>query len=220
MTYLVITDNLIDNLDDLEINELNYEKIKSDEISNSTNVSLFSDNLYKFVTDEFFTYKKLEEINYEFNSKYIFQVKKSNLSKFHDIESLQIIHNSKNVIEYFPWDLSNIIFDNRKKIDKNLLSFFTETESNFRMFLNFFSKEIFRLKLLTSTDKKDVLEVLSEKDDYKYKKAQTLIKKTGNDKIDDSIKYIYKIEKKLVESTYNQENSKRFIIAMKQKLQA
>ena len=219
MTYLVITDNLIDNLDDLEINELKYEKIKSDEISNSTNVSLFSDNLYKFVTDEFFTYKKLEEINYEFNSKYIFQVKKSNLSKFHDIESLQIIHNSKNVIEYFPWDLSNIIFDNRKKIDKNLLSFFTETESNFRMFLNFFSKEIFRLKLLTSTDKNDVLEVLSEKDDYKYKKAQTLIKKTGNDKIDDSIKYIYKIEKKLVESTYNQENSKRFIIAMKQKLQ-
>ncbi len=220
MTYLVITDNLIDNLDDLEINELKYEKIKSDEISNSTNVSLFSDNLYKFVTDEFFTYKKLEEINYEFNSKYIFQVKKSNLSKFHDIESLQIIHNSKNVIEYFPWDLSNIIFDNRKKIDKNLLSFFTETESNFRMFLNFFSKEIFRLKLLTSTDKNDVLEVLSEKDDYKYKKAQTLIKKTDNDKIDDSIKYIYKIEKKLVESTYNQENSKRFIIAMKQKLQA
>ena len=192
MTYLVITDNLIDNLDDLEINELKYEKIKSDEISNSTNVSLFSDNLYKFVTDEFFTFKKLEEINYEFNSKYIFQVKKSNLSKFHDIESLQIIHNSKNVIEYFPWDLSNIIFDNRKKIDKNLLSFFTETESNFRMFLNFFSKEIFRLKLLTSTDKNDVLEVLSEKDDYKYKKAQTLIKKTGNDKIDDSIKYIYK----------------------------
>ena len=218
MTYLVITDNLIDNLDDLEINELKYEKIKSDEINNSTSVSLFSDDSYKFVTDEFFTYKKLEQINYEFNSKYIFQVKKANLSKFQHIETLQIIHNSKNVIEYFPWDLSNIIFDNRKKIDKNLLSFFTETESNFRMFLNFFSKEIFRLKLLTSTDKNDVLEVLSEKDDYK--KAQTLIKKTGNDKIDDSIKYIYKIEKKLVESTYNQENSKRFIIAMKQKLQA
>jgi len=220
MTYLVITDNLIDNLDDLEINELKYEKIKSDEISNNINVSLFPDDIYKFVTDEFFTYKKLEQINYEFKSKYIFQVKKANLNKFQHIESLQIIHNSKNVIEYFPWDLSNIIFDNRKKIDKNLLSFFTETESNFRMFLNFFSKEIFRLKLLTSTDKNDVLEVLSEKDDYKYKKAQTLIKKTGNDKIDDSIKYIYKIEKKLVESTYNQENSKRFIIAMKQKLQA
>ena len=108
----------------------------------------------------------------------------------------------------------------RKKIDKNLVSFFTEKESNFRMFLNFFTKEILRLKLLTSTDTKNVLEVLNEKDDYKYKKAQILLKKTSVDMIDDSIKYIYKMEKKLVESTYNQENSKRFVIAMKQKLQA
>ena len=125
MTYIVVTDNLIENLDNLDIDEFKYEKIKSNEFSSNTNVSLFSDDLYKFVTDEFFTYKKLEEINYEFNSKYIFQVKKSNLSKFQHIESLRIIHNSKNIIEYFPWDLSNIIFDNRKKIDKNLLSFFT-----------------------------------------------------------------------------------------------
>jgi len=220
MTYLVITDNLIENLDNLGIDELKYEKIKSKEISNNTNVSLFSDDLYKFVIDEFFTFNNLEKINYDFNSKYIFQVKKSNLSKFQDIKSLQVIHNSKNDTEYFPWDLSNAIFNNKKKIDKNLLSFFTEKESNFRMFLNFFSKEIFRLKLLTSSDKKYVLEVLKEKEDYKYKKAKTILDKTSIDKIDDSIKYIYKIEKKLVESIYNQENSKRFIIAMKQKLQA
>ena len=219
MTYLVITDNLIENLDNLGIDELKYEKIKSKEISNNTNVSLFSDDLYKFVIDEFFTFNNLEKINYDFNSKYIFQVKKSNLSKFQDIKSLQVIHNSKNVTEYFPWDLSNAIFDNKKKIDKNLLSFFTEKESNFRMFLNFFSKEIFRLKLLTSSDKKYVLEVLKEKEDYKYKKAKTILDKTSIDKIDDSIKYIYKIEKKLINSIYNQENSKRFIIAMKQKLQ-
>jgi len=220
MTYLVITDNLIENLDNLGIGELKYEKIKSKEISNNTNVSLFSDDLYKFVIDEFFTFNNLEKINYDFNSKYIFQVKKSNLSKFQDIKSLQVIHNSKNDAEYFPWDLSNVIFDNKKKIDKNLLSFFTEKESNFRMFLNFFSKEIFRLKLLKSSDKKYVLEALKEKEDYKYKKAKTILDKTSIDKIDDSIKYIYKIEKKLVESIYNQENSKRFIIAMKQKLQA
>ena len=219
MTYLVITDNLIENLDNLGIDELKYEKIKSKEISNNTNVSLFSDDLYKFVIDEFFTFNNLKKINYDFNSKYIFQVKKSNLSKFQDIKSLQVIHNSKNVTEYFPWDLSNAIFDNKKKIDKNLLSFFTEKESNFRMFLNFFSKEIFRLKLLTSSDKKYVLEVLKEKEDYKYKKAKTILDKTSIDKIDDSIKYIYKIEKKLINSIYNQENSKRFIIAMKQKLQ-
>ena len=220
MTYIVVTDNLIDNLDNLDIDEFKYEKIKSNEFMSNTNVSLFSDDLYKFVTDEFFTFNNLEKINYDFSSKYIFQVKKSNLIKFQDIKSLQIIHNSKNVVEFFPWDLSNTIFDNRKKIDKNLISFFTEKESNFRMFLNFFTKEILRLKLLTSTDTKNVLEVLNEKDDYKYKKAQILLNKTSVDMIDDSIKYIYKMEKKLVESTYNQENSKRFVIAMKQKLQA
>tara|TARA_B100000287_G_C20391273_1_gene685745 strand:- start:192 stop:611 length:420 start_codon:yes stop_codon:yes gene_type:complete len=138
MTYIVATDNLIENLDNLEIDELKYEKIKLNEISADTNASLFSDDLYKFVTDEFLTFNKLEKINYDFNLKYIFQVKKSNLIKFQEIKSIQIIHNSKKITEFFPWDLSNTIFDNRKKIDKNLLSFFTETESNFRMFLNFF----------------------------------------------------------------------------------
>ena len=71
MTYLVITDNLVDNLDDLDINELKYEKIKFHEINNDKNVSLFSDDSYKFVTDEFLTYKNLEQINYDFDSKYI-----------------------------------------------------------------------------------------------------------------------------------------------------
>ena len=115
MTYLVITDNLVDNLDDLDINELKYEKIKFHEINNDKNVSLFSDDSYKFVIDEFLTYKNLEQLNYDFDSKYIFQVKKSNLTKFQHIKSIQVIHYSKSTIEYFPWDLSNTIFDNRKK---------------------------------------------------------------------------------------------------------
>ena len=93
MTYIVVTDNLIDNLDNLDIDEFKYEKIKSNEFSSNTNVSLFSDDSYKFVTDEFFTFNNLVKINYDFSSKYIFQVKKSNLSKFQDIKSLQIIHN-------------------------------------------------------------------------------------------------------------------------------
>ena len=33
MTYIVVTDNLIENLDDLDIDELKYEKIKSNEFS-------------------------------------------------------------------------------------------------------------------------------------------------------------------------------------------
>ena len=90
MTYLVITDNLVDNLDDLDINELKYEKIKFHEINNDKNVSLFSDDSYKFVIDEFLTYKNLEQINYDFDSKYIFQVKKSNLTKFQHIKSVPV----------------------------------------------------------------------------------------------------------------------------------
>ena len=66
----------------------------------------------------------------------------------------------------------------------------------------------------------EINDELTRLEDYKYKKAQILLNKTSVDMIDDSIKYIYKMEKKLVESSYNQENSKRFIIAMKQKLQA
>tara|TARA_Y100001936_G_scaffold11971_1_gene10478 strand:- start:245 stop:886 length:642 start_codon:yes stop_codon:yes gene_type:complete len=195
MTYLVITDNLIENLDNLGIDELKYEKIKSNEITTNTNVSLFSDDLYKFVTDEFFTLNSLKKLNYDFNLKYIFQVKKSNLSKFQEIKSLQIIHNSKNSTEYFPWDLSNTIFDSKKKIDRNLLSFFTEKEAKFRIFLNFFSKEIFRLKLLTSTDKKDVLEALKEKEDYKYKKAQIILNKISNDKLTIQLNIYIKLKK-------------------------
>ena len=106
MTYLVITDNLVDNLDDLDINELKYEKIKFHEINSDKNVSLFSDDSYKFVIDEFLTYKNLEQINYDFDSKYIFQVKKSNLTKFQHIKSVQVIYFSNSTIEYFPWDLS------------------------------------------------------------------------------------------------------------------
>ena len=61
MTYLVITDNLVDNLDDLDINELKYEKIKLHEINNDKNVSLFSDDSYKFVIDEFLSLIHISE---------------------------------------------------------------------------------------------------------------------------------------------------------------
>ena len=37
MTYIVVTDNLIDNLDNLDIDEFKYEKIKSNEFRSNTN---------------------------------------------------------------------------------------------------------------------------------------------------------------------------------------
>ena len=65
----------------------------------------------------------------------------------------------------------------------------------------------------------DVSEILNEKKDYKYEKANNLLKKLNESKIDEVINLVYKLEDKMLKSTYNQENSKRFIIAVKQKLQ-
>ena len=61
--------------------------------------------------------------------------------------------------------------------------------------------------------------VLNEKKDYKYEKAEILLKKLDENNIDEAIKLVYKLEEKMLKSVYNQENSKRFIIAVKQKLQ-
>ena len=100
-----------------------------------------------------------------------------------------------------------------------MLFYFSDKESNFRSFFNFFTKEIFRLKLLISGDIEKVSEILNEKKDYKYEKANNLLNKIDENKLDDAINLVYKIEKKLNDSKYSQENSKRFIIAVKQKLQ-
>ena len=52
------------------------------------------------------------------------------------------------------------------------------------------------------------------------KKAEILLKKNWmKNNIDEAIKLVYKLEEKMLKSAYNQENSKRFIIAVKQKLQ-
>ena len=61
--------------------------------------------------------------------------------------------------------------------------------------------------------------ILNEKKDYKYEKAENLLQKLDESKIDQAINLVYKLEEKMLKSSYNQENSKRFIIAVKQKLQ-
>jgi len=99
------------------------------------------------------------------------------------------------------------------------LNYFSHKETNFRNFFSFFSKEIFRLKLLVNTNPDDVSEILNEKKDYKYEKADNILKKLDNTNLDFAIKLIYKLEEKMINSSYSQENSKRFIIAVKQKLQ-
>ena len=219
MTYLIVTDALIDNLESLDL-DLQYQKVSKDNLKLDKQSLLFEDNFYKFINDAYFTYKNLQDYEYDFSLKYIFQVKKSNLQKFQDIDNLIVVHNTSEAKEKFPWDLSNIIFNKSKNLDLELLIYFSDKESNFRSFFNFFTKEIFRLKLLINANTDDISEILNEKKDYKYEKANNLLRKLNETKIDEVINLIYKLEDKMLKSTYNQENSKRFIIAVKQKLQS
>jgi len=93
MTYLIVTDTLIDNLESLDL-DLQYQKISKDELNLNEQSALFNDDFYKFVNDAYFTYKNLQDSKYNFSSKYIFQIKKSNLQKFQDIDELIVIHNT------------------------------------------------------------------------------------------------------------------------------
>jgi len=218
MTYLIVTDKLIDNLENLDIN-LQYKKISKENLNFNAQSSLFDDNFYKFVKDAHFTYKNLQDYEYDFSLKYIFQIKKSNLQNFQHVENLTVLHNTFKLKEKFPWDLSNIIFQKNKNLDLDLLLYFSDKENNFRSFFNFFTKEIFRIKLLNYGNKEVISEILNEKIDYKYEKAESLLSKLNENRIDEAINLIYKLEEKMISTNYNQENSKRFIIAIKQKLQ-
>ena len=218
MTYLIVTDSLIDNLENLNL-DLQYKKISKDSLNLNEQSSLFEDPIYKFVYDGFFTYKNLQDNQYNFSLRYIFQIKKSNLQKFQNIENLTVVHNSYIVKEKYPWDLSNIIFNKNKNLDSDLLFYFSNKENNFRSFFNFFTKEVFRLKLLLNLNADEVSKILNEKKDYKYEKADGLLKKLSADNLDEAINLVYKLEEKMLKASYNQENSKRFIIAVKQKLQ-
>ena len=218
MTYLIVTDSLIDNLENLNL-DLQYKKISKDSLNLNEQSSLFEDPLYKFVYDSFFTYKNLQDNQYNFSLRYIFQIKKSNLQKFQNIENLTVVHNSAIVKEKYPWDLSNIIFNKNKNLDSDLLFYFSNKENNFRSFFNFFTKEVFRLKLLLNVNADEVSKILNEKKDYKYEKADGLLKKLSANNLDEAINLVYKLEEKMLKASYNQENSKRFIIAIKQKLQ-
>ena len=218
MTYLIVTDSLIDNLENLNL-DLQYKKISKDSLNLNEQSSLFEDPIYKFVYDGFFTYKNLQDNQYNFSLRYIFQIKKSNLQKFQNIENLTVVHNSYIVKEKYHWDLSNIIFNKNKNLDSDLLFYFSNKENNFRSFFNFFTKEVFRLKLLLNVNADEVYKILNEKKDYKYEKADGLLKKLSANNLDEAINLVYKLEEKMLKASYNQENSKRFIIAVKQKLQ-
>ena len=217
---LLVTDNLVSDLSQLDSFNINLEKISIKDIPNQAQ-SLFDDDKFKFIFDEFITISSFNKLKIDLDDNYIFQIKKSNLSKFTSLGSeVDVLYlDSQKKENYFPWDLTNLIYSSRKTIDLKLLDSFTSNERDFRNFLSYFIKELIRLKMLSEFDPKEVAETLKEKKDYKYNDALKKIKNLDQKKINRAIQYSHKIEKSINQYGYELENSKRYLISVKKLLE-
>ena len=83
---LLVTDNLISDLNQLDKFNISLEKVSIKEIPNQAQ-SLFENDKFKFVFDEFITLTSFNKLNINLDDNYIFQIKKSNLSKFTSLGS-------------------------------------------------------------------------------------------------------------------------------------
>ena len=217
---LLVTDNLISNLNQLDILDVSLEKISIKDVPNQAQ-SLFENDKFKFVFDEFVTLTSFNKLNINLEDNYIFQIKKSNLSKFTslgaDIDVLHLDIEKKET--FYPWDLTNIIYSSRKSIDLKLLNSFTFNERDFRNFISYFIKELIRLKMLIEFDPKEVAETLNEKNDYKYQDATKKINNLDSRKINKAIQNTHKIEKIINQYGYEVENAKRYLVSIKKLLE-
>ena len=217
---LLVTDNLISDLNKLDKFNISLEKVSIKEIPNQAQ-SLFENDKFKFVFDEFITLTSFNKLNINLDDNYIFQIKKSNLSKFTSLgSSVDILYlDIQKKVNFFPWDLTNILYSSRKSMDLKLLDSFTQSERDFRNFLSYFTKELVRLKMLIEIKPKEVAEILNEKNDYKYQDASKKIKSIDKNKIDKAIRYTYKIEKSINKFGYEIENAKRYLVSIKKLLE-
>jgi hypothetical protein len=224
VTKLIIAEALISNINEIKSeidSDENIISISKNEFIESNNAALFKNESYQFVDDEFLTYNELKKLNYNFDDKYIFQVKKSNLKSFSEVSSLiqTFFLDKKKSLDIYPWDLVNIIFSKQKKITNEILDNFCKSEMVFRQFLSYFNKELQRISLLNKYDEDAVSDLLSEKIDYKYELAEKRKSKLSSKDMDNSLAMIYKIEKLNSDSKYSEENAKRFIVSIKNVLQ-
>ena len=217
---LLVTDNLVSDLNQLDSFNMSLEKVSIKDIPNQAQ-SLFSSDKFKFIFDEFITITSFNKLNIDLEDNYFFQIKKSNLSKFTSLGSgVEVLYlDSPKKDSYFPWDLTNVIYSSRKTIDLRLLEFFTLNERDFRNFLSYFIKELSRLKMLIEFEPNEVAKILKEKKDYKYNDALKKLKSVDLKKINRAIQYTYKIEKSINQYGYEIENSKRYLISIKKLLE-
>ena len=108
---LLVTDNLVSDLSQLDSFNINLEKISIKDIPNQAQ-SLFDDDKFKFIFDEFITISSFNKLKIDLDDNYIFQIKKSNLSKFTSLGSeVDVLYlDSQKKENYFPWDLTNLIY--------------------------------------------------------------------------------------------------------------
>jgi len=217
---LLVTDNLVSDLNQLDSFNISLEKLSIKDIPNQAQ-SLFVSDKFKFIFDEFITVTSFNKLKIDLEDNYIFQIKKSNLSKFTSLgSSIEVLYlDSQKKENYFPWDLTNVIYSSRKSIDLRLFEYFTLNERNFRNFLSYFIKELSRLIMLIELDQNEVAEILKEKKDYKYNDALKKLKSLDLNKINRAIKYTHKIEKSINQYGYEIENSKRYLISIKKLLE-
>ena len=217
---LLVTDNLISDLNQLDKFDISLEKISIKDVPNQVQ-SLFETDKYKFVFDEFVTLTSFNKLKINLEDNFIFQIKKSNLPKFTSLKSnIDVLHLEKEKKgKFFPWDLTNIIYSSRKSIDLKLLNFFTLNERDFRNFISYFIKELIRLKMLMEHDSKEVSEILNEKNDYKYQDATKKINNLDNKKINKAIQSTHKIENIINQYGYEVENAKRYLVSIKKLLE-
>ncbi len=112
----------------------------------------------------------------------------------------------------------NIIFSKQKKLTNEIIDKFCNDETVFRHSCRTLTRAS-RLLLIYKYDEKKVAEVLSEKIDYKYELAQKRRDKLNVIDLENSLSMIYKIEKLNTNSSFNQENAKRFVVSIKNLLQ-
>ena len=217
---LLVTDNLVSDINKLNSFNINLEKMSIKDIPNQAQ-SLFENDKFKFIFDEFITITTFNKLNINLEDNYIFQIKKTNLSKFTSLGTVvDVLHLEQQKKEnYFPWDLTNAIYSSRTTLDLKMLDSFTLNEREFRNFLSYFIKELIRLKMLIEFEPKLVSEILNEKNDYKYKDASKKIKSVDQKKIDRAIRYTHKIEKNINQYGYEIENSKRYLVSIKKLLE-
>ena len=217
---LLVTDNLISDLNQLDKFDINLEKISINEVPNQAQ-SLFETNKYKFVFDEFVTLTSFNKLNINLEDNFIFQIKKSNLPKFTSLKSnIDVLYlETEKKENFFPWDLTNIIYSSRKSIDLKLLNSFTLNERDFRNFISYFIKELIRLKMLIEYDSKEVSEILNETNDYKYQDATKKINNLDVKKINKAIQSTHKIENIINKYGYEVENAKRYLVSIKKLLE-